>query len=62
MAHRGETLDKNVSCIADLKALGSRRLPVMVRGEMTPHRLQTSNADGADYYNGGAMDLVTYDI
>lgn len=33
MAHRGETFHKDVSCIADLKALGSRRLPAMVRGE-----------------------------
>lgn len=32
MAHRGETLHKDVSCIADLKELGSRQLPVMVRG------------------------------
>lgn len=36
MAHRGETLDKDVSCIADLKALGSRRLPPMVRGLLSP--------------------------
>ncbi|KAI9034770.1 alpha-hydroxy acid oxidase [Aspergillus affinis] len=43
MAHRGETLHKNVSCIADLKALGSKKLPVMIR----------------DYYNEGAMDLIT---
>ncbi|KAL4887808.1 FMN-dependent dehydrogenase [Aspergillus ambiguus] len=43
MAHRGETLSKDVSCIADLKKLGSRRLPPMVR----------------DYYNEGAMDLIT---
>ncbi|PWY96175.1 FMN-dependent dehydrogenase family protein [Aspergillus sclerotioniger CBS 115572] len=43
MAHRGETFEKNVSCIADLKALGSKKLPKMVR----------------DYYNEGAMDLIT---
>ncbi|KAL5356578.1 FMN-dependent dehydrogenase [Aspergillus floccosus] len=43
MAHRGETLSKDVSCIADLKEFGSRRLPPMVR----------------DYYNEGAMDLIT---
>ncbi|RJE21100.1 S-2-hydroxy-acid oxidase [Aspergillus sclerotialis] len=43
MAHRGETLHKDVSCIADLKRMGSSRLPTMVR----------------DYYNEGAMDLIT---
>ncbi|KAH3105518.1 hypothetical protein KXX00_004113 [Aspergillus fumigatus] len=43
MAHRGETLHNEVSCIADLKALGSSKLPKMVR----------------DYYNEGAMDLIT---
>ncbi|OJJ99657.1 hypothetical protein ASPACDRAFT_52330 [Aspergillus aculeatus ATCC 16872] len=43
MAHRGVSYDKNVSCIADLKALGSQNLPVMVR----------------EYYNEGAMDLIT---
>ncbi|PYH96499.1 FMN-dependent dehydrogenase [Aspergillus ellipticus CBS 707.79] len=43
MAHRGETFHKDVSCIADLKALGSKKLPVMVR----------------EYYNEGAMDLLT---
>ncbi|KAM0099315.1 hypothetical protein ACP6JE_006122 [Aspergillus fumigatus] len=34
MAHRGETLHNEVSCIADLKALGSSKLPKMVRGEL----------------------------
>ncbi|KAJ5408746.1 hypothetical protein N7509_002629 [Penicillium cosmopolitanum] len=43
MAHRGETLHKDVCCIADLKELGSKRLSPMVR----------------DYYNEGAMDLIT---
>ncbi|KAE8372034.1 FMN-dependent dehydrogenase [Aspergillus bertholletiae] len=43
MAHRGETLHKDISCIADLKAQGSKKLPRMVR----------------DYYNEGAMDLIT---
>ncbi|PYH30907.1 alpha-hydroxy acid oxidase [Aspergillus neoniger CBS 115656] len=43
MAHRGETFHKDVSCIADLKAIGSKKLPKMVR----------------DYYNEGAMDLIT---
>ncbi|KAF7596368.1 hypothetical protein BBP40_002112 [Aspergillus hancockii] len=43
MAHRGETLHKDIACIADLKALGSEKLPQMVR----------------DYYNEGAMDLIT---
>ncbi|KAJ5133514.1 hypothetical protein N7448_001459 [Penicillium atrosanguineum] len=43
MSHRGETLHKDVCCIADLKELGSKRLSPMVR----------------DYYNEGAMDLIT---
>ncbi|OGM42082.1 (S)-2-hydroxy-acid oxidase [Aspergillus bombycis] len=43
MAHRGETLHKDISCIADLKVQGSKKLPRMVR----------------DYYNEGAMDLIT---
>ncbi|KAJ5673783.1 hypothetical protein N7462_009222 [Penicillium macrosclerotiorum] len=43
MAHRGETFHKDVCCIADLKELGSRRLSPMAR----------------DYYNEGAMDLIT---
>lgn len=33
MAHRGETLSKDVCCVADLKKLGSSRLAPMVRGE-----------------------------
>lgn len=37
MAHRGETLHKHVSCIADLKALGSKNLPVMVKGILIKH-------------------------
>ncbi|KAJ6108434.1 hypothetical protein N7523_009757 [Penicillium sp. IBT 18751x] len=43
MSHRGESLHKDVCCIADLKELGSKRLSPMVR----------------DYYNEGAMDLIT---
>ncbi|KAJ5227158.1 uncharacterized protein N7469_007164 [Penicillium citrinum] len=35
MAHRGETLHKDVCCIADLKELGSKRLSPMVRDEDT---------------------------
>lgn len=37
MAHRGETLHKHVSSIADLKALGSKNLPVMVKGMLVEH-------------------------
>lgn len=43
MANRGLTWDPQVHSIADLKALGSARLPKMYR----------------EYYNEGAMDLVT---
>ncbi|PLB55242.1 FMN-dependent alpha-hydroxy acid dehydrogenase [Aspergillus steynii IBT 23096] len=43
MAHRGNALGKDVCCIDDLKRLGSARLSPMNR----------------DYYNGGAMDLIS---
>ena len=43
MANRGETWDPNVHTISDLKELGCRKLPKMYK----------------DYYNEGAMDLVT---
>ncbi|KAF7191926.1 Oxidase FUB9 [Pseudocercospora fuligena] len=43
MANRGITWDPQVHTISDLKALGSARLPKMYR----------------DYYNEGAMDLIT---
>ncbi|KAJ6031309.1 hypothetical protein N7540_002041 [Penicillium herquei] len=43
MAHRGESLHKDVCCIADLKEMAGKKLPIMYR----------------DYYNGGAMDLIT---
>jgi (S)-2-hydroxy-acid oxidase len=62
MAHRGESFHQDVSCIADLKALGSSRLPGMVRGtnhfpEKTVNCTLTLSL--ADYYNEGAMDLIT---
>ncbi|KAJ4263503.1 hypothetical protein NW762_006322 [Fusarium torreyae] len=43
MANRGVSWDPNVHTISDLKELGSKRLPKMYR----------------DYFNEGAMDLVT---
>ncbi|KAI5921436.1 FMN-dependent dehydrogenase [Camillea tinctor] len=43
MANRGVSYDANVHTIADLKELGSQKLPHMYR----------------DYFNEGAMDLVT---
>lgn len=43
MAHPGETLHKNVSCIADLKALGSKNLPVMVKGMSIAVLFKASN-------------------
>ncbi|RKU43204.1 hypothetical protein DL546_006001 [Coniochaeta pulveracea] len=43
MANRGATWDPDVHTIADLKELGSKKLPKMYR----------------DYFNEGAMDLVT---
>ncbi|KAJ3578413.1 hypothetical protein NPX13_g2150 [Xylaria arbuscula] len=43
MANRGVSYDANVHTIADLKELGSQKLPVMYR----------------DYFNEGAMDLIT---
>lgn len=44
MANRGQTWDTQVHSIADLREHGSKKLPKMYR----------------DYYNEGAMDLVTY--
>ena len=32
MAHRGESLHEDVSCIADVRKLGSEKLSPMVRG------------------------------
>ncbi|KAH3374146.1 hypothetical protein KXW99_007353 [Aspergillus fumigatus] len=43
MANRGKTLDKQVHCIKDLERLGSSKMPKAYR----------------DYYNEGAMDLIT---
>ena len=63
MAHRGETFEKNVSCIADLKTLGSKKLPKMVRGRFSVKQvwsIPTDLSDSLDYYNEGAMDLITY--
>jgi len=44
MANRGQSWDAHVHSIADLREYGSQKLPKMYR----------------DYYNEGAMDLVTY--
>ncbi|KAH1273629.1 hypothetical protein KXX45_007894 [Aspergillus fumigatus] len=43
MANRGKTLDKQVHCIKDLERLGSSKMPKAYR----------------EYYNEGAMDLIT---
>ncbi|KAJ5915242.1 hypothetical protein N7454_011137 [Penicillium verhagenii] len=43
MSHRGKTLHKDVCCIADLKEAGGKNLSKTYR----------------DYYNAGAMDLIT---
>lgn len=45
MANRGQTWDAIVHSIADLREYGSKKLPKMYR----------------EYYNEGAMDLVTYE-
>ena len=61
MSHRGETLHKDVCCIADLKELGSKRLAPMVRGRLHQLRAQWFHKlTHTDYYNEGAMDLLTY--
>lgn len=44
MANRGETWDPDVHCIADLRVQGSAKLPKMY----------------GDFFNEGAMDMVTY--
>jgi hypothetical protein len=43
MANRGQAWDAQVHSIADLREYGSQKLPKMYR----------------DYYNEGAMDLIT---
>ncbi|KAJ5368419.1 uncharacterized protein N7496_008179 [Penicillium cataractarum] len=43
MSHRGESLHRDVCCIDDIKKLASMKLTKMVR----------------DYYNEGAMDMIT---
>lgn len=59
MAHRGDALGKDVCCIDDLKRLGSQRLTPTVRG-MDQRMILDSNLTWTDYYNEGAMDLITY--
>lgn len=44
MANRGESWDPHVHTIQDLMEQGSKRLPKMYR----------------DYFNEGAMDLISY--
>lgn len=59
MAHRGDALGKDVCCIDDLKRLGSQRLTPTVRGMHLPIAFG-ENLTWIDYYNEGAMDLITY--
>lgn len=61
MAHRGDSLGKDVCCIDDRKRRGSQRLTPTVRG--TDQRVALDqNLTWIDYYNEGAMDLITYEI
>jgi hypothetical protein len=63
MSHRGETLHKDVCCIADLKEAGGKNLGKTYRGGLCPQYpcIRTPRLTQVDYYDGGAMDLITYD-
>jgi hypothetical protein len=60
MANRAPTLDPLVHSISDLEKYGSSSLPPAYRGK--PESLVISVVlwtESPDYYNEGAMDLVT---
>lgn len=60
MANRAPALDPVVFCIRDLMREGSNRLSPEYRGEKKPWDHRPNPTDrSADYYNGGAMDMVT---
>lgn len=61
MANRGVSYDAKVHTIADLRELGSRKLPVMYRGEyfVSAQRFRMRFNSLQDYFNEGAMDLIT---
>ncbi|CAH0053715.1 unnamed protein product [Clonostachys solani] len=59
MANRGISWDPLVHSIQDLKEEGSKRLPKMYRGKYTCTKKPLFILGTADYYNEGAMDLIT---
>lgn len=69
MANRAPSLDPLVFSIADLEKLGSEKLSRECRGEwlagascslITVSGFSVTDTPGVEYYNEGAMDLVTY--
>lgn len=60
MANRRRTLHHEVFCITDMKELLSKRLPKVYRG-VYPLYNPLNRANGSpEFYNEGAMDLLTY--
>ena len=60
MANRAPALDPVVFCIRDLMREGSNRLSPEYRGKKKPWNPRPDTADrSSDYYNGGAMDMIT---
>lgn len=64
MANRGRTLDVQAFSMKDLERLGSAKLPIAYRGELGQMFSLNSGTykSIAEYYNEGAMDLITYGI
>ena len=59
--NRLPTLDPHVLTIADLKEAACRDMPAMYRGWCDVFQFLCTMADQkTDYYNEGAMDLITY--
>ena len=60
MANRAPALDPVVFCIRDLMREGSNRLSPEHRGRKKLEVPGPNTTDrSTDYYNGGAMDMVT---
>ncbi len=62
MANRGRTHDPEVFSIADLKEKASKKLPKMYRGKESHLVLRCPQLIIKEYFNEGAMDMITYDL
>ncbi|RHZ60126.1 alpha-hydroxy acid oxidase [Aspergillus thermomutatus] len=59
MANRGKTLNKEVFCLKDLERLGSSKMQKAYRGKSSICDTLFQTDSSAEYYNEGAMDLIT---